>query len=258
MNNLTKQFRDLHAMTEPLIIGNAWNSKSASVMQSAGFKAVATSSSAVAESIGYLDGENMPFDDYLFVIRRMRASIDIPFSVDLEGGYASSVAGIVDNLARLHAEGVSGVNIEDSSIHAGKRAINDADEFAKKIEEIVTRLRARSIDIFINLRCDPFILGLPEPRKEAIKRINLYASTGVDGIFLPCITDPTDIKAAVDSTRLPINVMSMPGVPPFNKLRELGVKRISLGPFAFSATYKKLESLAAGIVKEKNLGAMFE
>jgi 2-methylisocitrate lyase-like PEP mutase family enzyme len=257
MNNLTKQFRDMHANPEPLIIGNAWNAQSAKVMQAAGFKAVATSSSAVAESIGYEDGENMPFDDYLFVVRRIRASVDIPCSVDLEGGYADSIPGIVDNIEQLYDEGVSGLNIEDSSIHDGKRSINDATEFAKKIETIVGKLRARDIDMFINLRCDPFILRLPDPGKEAIKRIYLYSSTGVDGIFLPCITDPRDIKAAVGATQLPINVMSMPGVPQFNVLRDLGVKRISLGPFAFSATYKKLEVLATGIVKDKNLEAMF-
>ncbi len=257
MNALTKQFRDLHAMNEPLIIGNAWNAQSARLMQAAGFKAIATSSSAVAETIGYEDGENMPFDDYMFVVRRIRASVDIPFSVDLEGGYADSVAGIVDNIEQLYDEGVSGFNIEDSSIRDGKRTINDAGEFARKIEMIIHKMRSMDIDMFVNLRCDPFILNLPDARSEAIKRIKAYSSAGVDGIFLPCIKDPSDIKAAVESTRLPINVMSMPGLPSFSVLHSAGVKRISLGPFAFSATYKRLEELAAGIAKDKNLEAMF-
>src|SRR3954467_4179865 len=110
MSTLAKQFRELHTMQEPLIIGNAWNAQSAKVMQAAGFKAIATSSSAVAETLGYEDGENMPFDEYLFVVRRICASVDIPFSVDMEGGYANSISGIVDNIERLHDEGVSGVN----------------------------------------------------------------------------------------------------------------------------------------------------
>jgi 2-methylisocitrate lyase-like PEP mutase family enzyme len=257
MNPLTTQFRDLHAKPEPLIVGNAWNAQSAKVMQAAGFKAIATSSAAVAETLGYADGENMPFDDYLFVVKRIRESVTIPFSVDLETGYADSVAGIVDNIEQLFDEGVSGFNIEDSTLHAGKRAIANAEEFSEKIGAIVSKLRARDIDMFVNLRCDPFLLNMPDARDEAIRRILIYEKTGIDGIFLPCIMDIADIRAAVGATRLPVNVMSMPGLPAFSLLEQAGVKRISLGPFANISLYKKLESMASGIVKDKNFNAMF-
>lgn len=257
MNSLTRNFRDLHAQSEPFIIGNAWNAQSAKVMQNAGFKAIATSSAAVAESLGYEDGENMPFDDYLFVVKRIRETISVPLSVDLEAGYADSIPGIIDNIEQLFDEGVSGLNIEDSAIQHGKRVLADANEFAKKIETIVTKLRSRDIDMFINLRCDPFLMHLPDAGKEAIRRIVIYEHTGVDGIFLPNITDPSDIKAAVDSTKLPLNVMAMPGLPEYDILRLAGVKRISLGPFANIAVYKNLETLATGVASGKNLSLLF-
>jgi 2-methylisocitrate lyase-like PEP mutase family enzyme len=257
MNSLTNQFRSLHAAEDPLIIGNAWNAQSAKVMQAAGFKAVATSSAAVAESLGYEDGENMPFEEYLFIVRRIRESVAVPVSIDLEAGFADSIPGIIDNIEQLHDEGVSGINIEDSSIRSGRRVIAGVEEFAKKIETIVAKLRSRDIDMFINLRCDPFLMNLPDARKEAIKRILVYERTGVDGIFLPCILDAADIKAAVDSTRLPVNVMIMPGLPDFNLLRYAGVKRISLGPFANISLYKKLESMASDLVKTRNFDVMF-
>lgn len=257
MNPLTKSFRDLHAQPEPFIIANAWNAQSAKVMQKAGFKAIATSSAAVAESLGYEDGENMPFDDYLFVVKRIRETISVPLSVDMEAGYADSIPGIIDNIEQLFDEGVSGLNIEDSAIHQGKRVLADPHDFAKKIETIVTKLRSRDIDMFINLRCDPFLMNLPDARNEALRRILIYEHTGVDGIFLPEIADPSDIKAAVESTKLPLNVMALPGLPEYDILRLAGVKRISLGPFANIAVYKNLETLATGVASGKNLSLLF-
>jgi 2-methylisocitrate lyase-like PEP mutase family enzyme len=257
MNDTFKLFQSLHQQKEPLLMGNAWNAQSAKILENQNFKAIGTSSAAVAESIGYEDGEQMSFDEYLFVIKRIKASTSIPLTVDMEGGYGKTIDEIVNNINRLHAIGVAGINIEDSVINNGKREIVDAEEFAKKLKSITTKLKSQNINLFINLRCDAFLLGLDDPRNEAIKRIILYDKTGVHGIFLPCITELEDIKSTVSATALPVNVMCMPHLPDFNTLQSLGVKRISIGPFLSRATYKKMEELTQTITKEKSFSCLF-
>lgn len=80
-------FKELHKSNEPLLLGNVWNPQSAKAYEKLGYKALATSSSAVAHSLGYEDGENMTFDEYLYIIERILRSISIPLTVDLESGY---------------------------------------------------------------------------------------------------------------------------------------------------------------------------
>jgi 2-methylisocitrate lyase-like PEP mutase family enzyme len=98
------------------------------------------------------------------------------------------------------------------------------------------------MELFINVRCDAFLLNLPDTWNEAIKRIRLYENAGIDGIFLPCITNETDIKKVVEITKLPLNVMCMPDLPDFKRLQELGVKRISMGNFVNGHIYKQMEA----------------
>ena len=43
-----------------------------------------------------------------------------------------------------------------------------------------------------------------------------------DGIFIPFIKENTDIQQVTSSTKLPINVLSMAGLPDFQALQELG------------------------------------
>jgi hypothetical protein len=120
----------------------------------------------------------------------------------------------------------------------------------KKLSGITSALRSNNQQIFINTRIDPFILRMPEARDESIRRINIYQQTGVDGIFLPCITDIGDIRAAVSSTKLPINVLCMPDLPDFKMLKAAGVKRISMGDFAYAHIYKELEKATVKVLAD--------
>jgi 2-methylisocitrate lyase-like PEP mutase family enzyme len=257
MDSQTIVFKELHTQEEPLLLGNVWDVQSARVLEKLGFKAIGTSSAAVAEMLGYKDGEGMPFEEYFFIVKRIKQSTGIPFTVDLEGGYGKTDAAIVKNIQRLSELGVAGINFEDSVVSNGARTIVSAEAFASKLNSIVSQLRSLKIDIFINVRCDAFLLGLAEARKEALRRIALYEKTGVHGIFLPCITADDDIRAATQATPLPVNVMCMPALPGFDQLKSLGVKRISMGNFVNGAIYKRMEELCAAIIREKNFAPMF-
>ena len=245
-----EQFKDLHSGKDLFILPNVWNAKSAAVFQEQGFRAVATSSFAVAESLGYSDGEGMPFSDYLFIIRRILSAIKIPLSVDIEMGYAATKEGIYENIHRLAEEGVVGINIEDSAIGSSGRVLKDAKTFGRTLEFLRSRLEASKIDLFINVRCDTFILDVPNKEKETKERMKIYEDSGADGIFLPCIRKEEDILAAVNNTRLPLNVMYLPGLPGWDVLQGLGVSRVSMGAFLFNKAYALTGELVREMVGE--------
>ena len=257
MSNTFELFRKLHQQEEPLLLGNVWDAQSAKAFEKLKYKAIGTSSAAVAEALGYEDGENMPFDEYLFVIKRIKESVNIPVTVDLEGGYGKTEDAIVENIKKLVGLGVAGINIEDTVVTKTGRTIVDTDQFAAKLKGIIEKLKGQNLDIFINVRCDAFLLNVPDATNEAVKRIKAYDKTGVHGIFLPCITNEYDIKVTVAATSLPVSVMCMPGLPDFTTLSYLKVKRISMGPFLSRGVYKRMEELATTIQSERSFAGLF-
>jgi 2-methylisocitrate lyase-like PEP mutase family enzyme len=257
METDVKLFKALHRQAEPLLLGNVWSVQSAKVFEKLNFKAIGTSSAAVAEMLGYKDGEYMPFEEYFFIVKRIKASTSIPLSVDLEAGYGKTPEEIAANIKSLCKLGVVGINIEDSVVKNSVREIVSEADFTKKLLAITNLLSKENVNFFVNVRCDAFLLNLPNARAEAIRRIAAYEKTGVHGIFLPCITDVEDIRATVNSTKLPVNVLCMPGLPVFDVLKSLDVKRISMGNFINGWVYKKLEESIQNVIRDKSFSSLF-
>jgi 2-methylisocitrate lyase-like PEP mutase family enzyme len=247
---MTTRFKQLHQSL--FILPNAWNPKSALHFQQANFPAVATSSAAVANSLGYEDGEVMPFEEYLYIIRRILATVEVPVTVDIEMGYGKTNEAIAANLQQLAELGVAGFNIEDSTIQSGKRKLKDANHFA----ETIAFLKDKT-ELFINVRCDTYLLNVANKQSETLARMPLYEAAGADGIFLPGISAKADIAEAVNSTPLPVNVMCIPGLPDFESLQTLGVKRVSMGPFLFNKLYDNIASLTQSITATNNFSPLF-
>jgi 2-methylisocitrate lyase-like PEP mutase family enzyme len=257
MSSSFNQFLELHHQSNPLLIGNVWNVQSAKVFEKQKFKAIATSSAAVAETLGYADGEEMSFEEYLFVAKHITQFCSLPVSVDMESGYGESPEEIAKNLRQLSEVGVVGVNLEDSKIINGKREIISSDRFAKMLKEIYANLEKQNIKVFINVRCDAFLLGLPNALDEALQRTKAYENTGADGLFFPCISKIDDIKKVTGSTKLPVNVMCMPDLPDFESLKNAGVKRISMGNFVNKKLYQDLEKELAKTIRNGSFGSLF-
>ncbi|MBP2616276.1 isocitrate lyase/phosphoenolpyruvate mutase family protein [Chryseobacterium jejuense] len=250
-------FKNLHQNNEPLLLGNVWNVQSARVLEKAGYKALATSSSAVAMSLGYEDGEQMSFEEYFYIIKRIKASVSIPLSVDLEGGYGNTHEIIVSNIIQLLEIGVVGINLEDSCMVDGKRELLNSDVFFKKLSNILSALKERRSEIFINVRTDPFLLGIENALEETVKRIELFEKLDVDGVFVPGMTHIEDIKTVVNATSLPINVMCLADLPGFEILKTLGVKRITSGAFLNNHIYRELERISNTVTNNKSFAALF-
>ncbi len=108
--------------------------------------------------------------------------------MDLEFGYGNTASEIANNIMSLVKLGVVGINIEDSIIVNGTRKLQDSILFAQLIQDVKNSLIHQNISIFINVRCDAFLLNIPNALKVASERIKDYEQAGADGIFLPCIT----------------------------------------------------------------------
>ncbi|WP_113925438.1 isocitrate lyase/PEP mutase family protein [Cognataquiflexum aquatile] len=251
------EFKELHNQTKPLIIGNVWNVQSAKVYEKLNFQAIGTSSAAIAHSLGYEDGEQMPFSDLLFIVGRIRKSVSLPVSVDIEFGYGNTAAEIANTIISLEKLGVAGINIEDSLIENGERKLKDNLQFSQLLREVKSILTQQGILVFINVRCDAFLLDIPNTLQVAMERIKKYEQAGADGIFLPCITKESDIATLVLQTKLPLNVMCMPDLPNFETLEKLGVKRISMGNFLNGYAYTSLENMTKKILAEQSFNPLF-
>jgi len=248
-------FSQLHRQADPFLLANAWDAHSAVLFEASGYKATGTSSQALATALGYADGEQLPFSLLLQSVKKMAASVRIPFTTDLEGGYSRSIEGITENISKLYDAGVAGINLEDT-VPGIARSLQPADVFEKTIAAVANYTSRNNVKIFLNIRTDAFLLGMPNAVTETLERIKRYELAGADGIFTPCITLSNDIKQVVEETRLPVNVMCMPGLPGFDELQVLGVKRISMGPFFFNKVYESIRTLSDAIAGKKDFSAI--
>jgi len=243
----------MHKRGDPLLLGNAWNVPTAKLFEKNGYRAIGTSSLAIANSLGYEDGENIPFEQLLIVVERIQAHVSVPLSVDMEAGYGPDIGNILKNLERIHRAGVVGINLEDSE--QGK--LLPKDQFSKKLTTIRNHLLKNNMKIFINARTDAFLLNDASALETTLERVRAYENAGADGIFVPFIKAKDDIQTLTAATALPLNVLSVPGLPSFDSLAQWGVSRISLGSTAFRATYRHFENLIKTIASEKSTSALF-
>jgi len=244
MNNFEK-FYGLHHQPKAFLLGNVWNVKSAQIYEQSGFDAIGTSSFAISDSLGYPDGEGIPFTELLYIVNRIIKSISIPLSVDIEAGHGKSAEEIISNIESLVDLGVVGINIEDS-VNGHLKPQNLSFDMLSKIAE---NMEKKNIQVFINARVDPFEVNAVNPLAEAISRIKLYQQCGIHGIFVPGAIKVQDINQLVSSTTLPLNVLKSASSPSLDVLSNLGVKRVSLGANAYRAIYQDLNEQTNQFVK---------
>jgi 2-methylisocitrate lyase-like PEP mutase family enzyme len=243
-----KNFVDLHHQDTPLIIANVWNVKSAQLMQTNGYNAIATSSGAIAHSLGYEDGEKIPFSQLLYIIQRIKSCTTIPLSVDLETGYSNDLPQLNDNIQKLIDIGVVGINIEDSQ---------GEEIYLKKLNSIKTHLTKTNQQLFINARTDGFLQKLDSPLETTLKRATLYKDAGADGLFVTAVQDPAVIKTITSAVALPVNVVGVPKLASIRTLAECGVKRISMAVFLFRAAYNHLDAVARAVQSEQSFSPLY-
>jgi 2-methylisocitrate lyase-like PEP mutase family enzyme len=250
-------FRDLHVQAEPLLLGNVWDAYSAIQAEAAGYTALGTSSAAMSHSMGYEDGEQMTFTELTQRVRQIIKTSSLPLSVDIEAGYSRDPETILEYVVQLSEIGVVGINIEDSEVE-GERKLKDANLFSHCLKSLTRTLKSKSIDVFVNVRCDAFLLNDISPLEEALYRAQLYESAGVDGLFFPGLTQVADIQRIRSVSALALNVMTLPDLPDFTTLAKAGVNRISTGNFAFEHMHQCLQSTLRSILSSGSCKVLFE
>ncbi|MDE1244169.1 isocitrate lyase/PEP mutase family protein [Vibrio aestuarianus] len=249
-------FKNLHFQDSPLLICNVWDVASAKIAEKLDFKAIGTSSAAIANLLGYDDGEKMSFSELRYFVKRIVENTKLPLTVDLESGYSRDTSKIIENIIKLADLGVVGINIEDSIVNEERTLLN-AECFSKVIYDIKRKLESENRDIFLNVRTDAFLLGYENAMDETEIRIKYFEEAGADCIFIPCIEKEDDIKRIIKSTNLPINVMCMPNLPEFEVLKKIGVNRISMGDFLFDYMFNEFEQVLRDVVSEQSFKVIF-
>ena len=241
-------FKSLHIKGAPLILFNIWDAGSARVIEQAGAKAIATGSWSVAAANGFDDGEKVPLDLVFANLERIVRSVDVPVTLDFEGGYATNIAELKENISRLIAAGGIGLNFEDRIVGGG--GLHSIEDQSARIEAIREAAEAAGIPIYINARTDVFLETYPAENDEAqleqaLQRAEAYAKAGASGFFAPGLRDPNLIRKLCDDTPLPVNILALPDTPPTNTMATLGVARISYGANPYRQMIAALKEAAA-------------
>jgi 2-methylisocitrate lyase-like PEP mutase family enzyme len=238
----------LHAAGKPLILPNAWDVASALAVERAGATAVATTSSGVAEALGYPDGEAIPAGEMLAAVGRIAAAVSVPVTADLEAGYGlepeALVAGLLD-------AGAVGVNLEDTDRASDPVGLVEADVQADRLAAIRRAADNTDVHVVVNARIDVFLRGdgPMQPRvDEAIRRAQAYVAAGADGVYPIWLTDSDAIARIVREVAAPVNILLRPGSPGVAELTRLGVRRISVGGGLARHASRLVESLARRLV----------
>lgn len=237
--------RRLHSGPEPLVLPNAWDAATAKVVAGAGYPAVATSSGAVAESLGWADHQQAPVDEMLAAARRIVRAVDVPVTADVEGGYGLDATELADRL--VHA-GVAGFNLEDTDHDRG--VLVDPDAQAARIRAVRDALDAAGAPLVMNARVDVFLRATDHHAvlDDAITRARAYVDAGAECVYPIVLADPELIGAFTAAVApIPVNVLLTPRTPSVAALRDLGVRRVSVGGGMFRAVLRYVGDVAAGL-----------
>lgn len=222
----------LHQGPEPLILVNCWDAASAVIVEHAGFPAIASSSAAVANALGYADGQYLPWLEMVSAVRRIASAVDVPVTADIEAGFSENHQ-LERSIEEVIAAGAVGVNLEDAL--PGHGEFGPLYEISDQIARIQTARKAgerKGIHLVINARTDAYWQKGPTPEealRNSIERGKAYLKAGADCIFVPGLKSPEHIRAVVQALQSPVNILGTVGTPSIPELKSLGVKRVSLG-----------------------------
>jgi 2-methylisocitrate lyase-like PEP mutase family enzyme len=248
MSDLSARARtllDLHSAPEILVLANVWDVVSARVVAATpGVKALATASHSIAAAFGYEDGENIPLDLHLDMVGRIVAAVDLPVTMDFEAGYGDAGT----TARRAIDAGVVGGNLEDQ--------MKPLDEAVAAVEAVLAAGREAGIDFVLNARTDAALRTGDAPRAqvidEVVRRGRAFLAAGAPVVFVPGLVDRDEIRTVVDALGpQKLSVISVPGVSLTTcELQDLGVARVSTGPFtqrvALTALQDAVTELVAG------------
>ncbi len=238
-----KTLLQLHEAPEILVLANVWDVVSAQVVAATdGVKALASASHSIAATFGYPDGENIPLELHLDMVRRIVEAVGLPVTMDIEAGYGD--AG--ETARRAMALGVAGGNLEDE--------MKPLAAAVAAVEAVVAAGEAEGVPFVLNARTDVLLRAGDRPRDEVIaetiQRGKAFLESGAPVVFVPGVVDRSEIEQLVAGLgERKLTVISPPGAAlPARELQELGVARVSTGPHTQRVALTALQDATAAIV----------
>jgi 2-methylisocitrate lyase-like PEP mutase family enzyme len=215
-------FQALHE-GEPFVIPNPWDAGSARVFEALGFKALATTSSGFAFTLGRLDG-TVTLDEIVDHTRALDQATGLPVSVDLENGYGPDPEDAARAVTAAGDAGAVGGSIEDYD-RGGE--LYSLDHAVERVAAAVEAARALSFPFTLTARAENHIRGNPD-LDDTIARLQAYDRAGADVLYAPGLRDGEEIRAVCEAVSKPVNVLARPGLS-MSEITEAGGQRVSVG-----------------------------
>jgi len=256
-----EQFYRLHHSGKLLILPNIWDILGARLLEDLGYPALATASASIAFTNGFNDGEKMPFVELLPLLKKITGSVTLPVSADIESGYSHNQAALQENIRLLLNAGIVGINIEDSN--PATNNLFDINTQCERIKTIRSVADDSGIPLFINARTDVLIhtaeISTPINRfDELLKRGLAYKNAGADCFYPITLKHQEEIEKLVSYLKMPVNILTIPGIPDLATLYKIGVTRLSLGPSFLKIAIKSMKDLAMNLKENKGLNTITE
>jgi 2-methylisocitrate lyase-like PEP mutase family enzyme len=240
---LYDRFRSLHQQEGGFIMPNPWDGASALILKQAGFKALGTSSAAIASALGRLDGRHaVTLKEHLAHAKLLGDLTDLPINGDFEDGYGATPGDVAATVESAIAWGLAGIGIEDTS--------GDPNHPIREFDDAVERMRhaakAAKGRILLTGRTDNFLQGRPD-LDDTIRRLVAFAEVGADVLYAPYPSDMDAVRAIVKAVApKPVNLVvgTMSGTLPFAELQKAGIKRVSMGVALYSRAMGDLRKAA--------------
>jgi 2-methylisocitrate lyase-like PEP mutase family enzyme len=238
------EFRALHE-GEPFIIPNPWDAGSARVLEALGFRALATTSSGFAFTLGRLDS-SVTLAETIEHIQALADATRLPISVDLENGYGPAPDDAALAITRAAGAGAVGGSIEDYDPEGVIYELGHAVERVAAAAEAAGRL---GFPFTLTARAENHIRGNPD-LDDTVSRLQAYERAGADVLYAPGLRHGEDIKAVCDAVSKPVNVLAHPGLS-MHEIVTAGAQRISLGG---ALAWTAIGAMAAAVEEMSLLG----
>lgn len=245
-------FSALHTANDIFVMPNAWNAGSAWMLEMAGFPAIGTTSAGIAFCRGLPDYEGvLSRNAALEETQRIAMAVNVPVSADAENGYGHDPCEVAESIRLFADAGVVGASIEDFAASFGD-TLYERSHSVERIRAAKEAAVSSGFAFTLTARAECYLVGHPDPFKESVTRANLYREAGADCLYVPGVNDAETIAALVREIDGPINVvMGLAGNPlTVAELRDLGVKRVSIGGSLARATFGVIRR-AAEEIKER-------
>lgn len=223
------RFRALHA-GDLFVMPNPWDAGTARLLAERGFPALATSSAALAWTLGRPDNSTVTRAEAIAHARLLHEATGLPVNGDFESGYGETPDEVADTIRAAIEAGVAGCSVEDLA-RDRPEPLFDLKLAAARIEAARLEIDQAGSAFVLTGRTEVFFTDHPDPLGEAIRRLKAFVDAGAHVVYAPAVTHEDDIAAIVEAVPVPVNVLGGLGgaSSDLDLLRRLGVRRVSIG-----------------------------